>query len=578
MDAVVPTMETLRGRQIAALRAMINLNQPAVNTLVAEPVWKVLVMDKYGQEIISPLLPVKQLRELGVTLHLLLQRKREALPDVPAVYFVSPTDENVAVIEEDLKSALYGSFFINTISPLNRVRLEKLAAAAYQGSTIQRVEKVVDQFLNFISLEDDLFVLRPFNANTNTPYHIINDPSTSAEEMTSLIDSIADGLFSVCATLGVVPIIRCPTGNAAEGISMRVEAKIRDNLRDARNNLFVADSIRSGQLSSSRPLLLIADRSADLTTMLHHTWSYQALVHDVLELEQNRVRMNDGNGRMKEYDLSTGGRDELWSRHKGAAFPVVAEAIQLEVEEYKGKEEEIKRLKQNFGMGEGTEMDAAMGSFLTDATNKLGSTVTSLPMLLERKRLIDQHTTVATSLLEAIKERRLDLLFEIEQKMMQRGQLEKPLVDEIASLTNGDDVLRVAVIYLLCHPSLGRMEKEEVMNVVREKELDESALHFIEKIKCVSDLTRSLENSSLCEAGGGSKSMFSKFISHGSNLFMEGVKQLIPKKRNTVITQMVDSIIAASTPSTIGVPMTTASSHSGEREREREREGREIMD
>lgn len=29
----------------------------------------------------------------------LLQRKREALPDVPAVYFVSPTDENVAVIE-----------------------------------------------------------------------------------------------------------------------------------------------------------------------------------------------------------------------------------------------------------------------------------------------------------------------------------------------------------------------------------------------------------------------------------------------------------------------------------------------
>ncbi|GMR42058.1 hypothetical protein PMAYCL1PPCAC_12254, partial [Pristionchus mayeri] len=555
----------------AALRAMINLNQPAVNTLVAEPVWKVLVMDKYGQEIISPLLPVKQLRELGVTLHLLLQRKREALPDVPAVYFVSPTDENIAVLEEDLKCALYGSFFINTISPLPRVRLERLATAAYQGSTIQRVEKVVDQYLNFISLEDDLFVLRPFNANTNTPYHVINDHTTSEEEIKSLLDSIADGLFSVCATLGVVPIIRCPTGNAAEQVAERVEAKIRDNLRDARNNLFVGDSMRSGQLSSSRPLLLIADRSADLTTMLHHTWSYQALVHDVLELEQNRVRMKDANGRMKEYDLSTGGRDELWSKHKGAAFPVVAEAIQLEVEEYKGKEEEIKRLKQNFAMGEGSEMDTVMGSLLTDATSKLGSTVTSLPQLLERKKFIDQHTTVATSLLEAIKERRLDTLFETEQKMMQRAQLDKPLVDEISLLTNGDDVLRVVVIYLLCHPSLPRAEKEEVMRVVREKELDESALLFIERIKGVSDLTRALDNSAQAEAGG-TKSMFSKFISHGSNLFMEGVKQLIPKKRNTVITQMVESIIAASTPSAIGVPMTTASSHSGERERERERE------
>lgn len=46
---------------------------------------------------------------------------------------------------------------------------------------------------------------------------------------------------------------------------------------------------------SFRPLLLIADRSADLTTMLHHTWSYQALVHDVLvrEREGKREKMDD---------------------------------------------------------------------------------------------------------------------------------------------------------------------------------------------------------------------------------------------------------------------------------------------
>lgn len=56
----------------AALRNVINLNQPPVNTMVNEPEWKILVMDKAGQEIISPLLSVKQLRELGVTLHLLV--------------------------------------------------------------------------------------------------------------------------------------------------------------------------------------------------------------------------------------------------------------------------------------------------------------------------------------------------------------------------------------------------------------------------------------------------------------------------------------------------------------------------
>ena len=34
-------------------------------------------------------------------------------------------------------------------------------------------------------------------------------------------------------------------------------------------------------ISFSRPLLVIFDRSVDLATLLHHTWTYQALCHDV---------------------------------------------------------------------------------------------------------------------------------------------------------------------------------------------------------------------------------------------------------------------------------------------------------
>ena len=33
--------------------------------------------------------------------------------------------------------------------------------------------------------------------------------------------------------------------------------------------------------SFTRPLLVIFDRNMDLATPLHHTWTYQALVHDV---------------------------------------------------------------------------------------------------------------------------------------------------------------------------------------------------------------------------------------------------------------------------------------------------------
>lgn len=53
---------------------------------------------------------------------------------------------------------------------------------------------------------------------------------------------------------------------------------------------------------------------------------------------------------------------------------------------------------------EGVESDETV-SLLSDTTAKLSSTVVSLPELLERKRLIDMHTNVATAVLDHIKQR-----------------------------------------------------------------------------------------------------------------------------------------------------------------------------
>ncbi|EPB73114.1 Sec1 family protein [Ancylostoma ceylanicum] len=512
-----PQLETVRTRQIAALRNVINLNQPITNSMVSEPVWKILVMDKLGQDVISPLLPVKVLRDLGVTLHLLVGSKREALTDVPAVYFVSPTDENVDLLCEDLKRAMYDSFYINLISPLSRARLENLASAAVQGGTVGQVQKIVDQYLNFISLEDDLFVLRRYSENSPMSYFAINDPSTSDDQMAALIDSVADGLFSVCATMGIVPIIRCPKDNAAEHVAKRLDQKLRDNLRDARNNLFTVESVRAGQLNASRPLLLIADRSADLATMLHHTWTYQALIHDVL----------------------------------GSAFPLVAEAIQEDLEAYRTSEDEIKRLKHAMGM-EGNEADAAISSLLSDTTAKLGSTVTSLPQLLEAKRLIDLHTNVATTLLDHIKQRKLDVLFELEQKLLQHSPLEMPLLQLLADLANPEDVLRVILINYLCQENMSKAELEEQINFLRERNVDESAIRFVQKMRSVSQLGKTAPEE---HHGAGTKTinMFNKLLSHSSRFVMEGVKNLVPKKHNLPLTMMVDSLVTPPSSSTVGI-------------------------
>lgn len=97
--------------------------------------------------------------------------------------------------------------------------------------------------------------------------------------------------------------------------------------------------------------------------------------------------------RAKSRSCELDSKDKFWSGHKGSPFPTVAEAIQEELEQYKSSEEEVKKLKSSMGID--GESDIAL-SLVSDNTAKITSAVQSLPQLLEKKRLIDMHTSVAT--------------------------------------------------------------------------------------------------------------------------------------------------------------------------------------
>ncbi len=80
--------------------------------------FKLLILDSKGQ-IISPLLKLGQLRESGVTLHLMLHSNRERIPGVAAVYFVENSVENLKRIAADCNGKLYYAvlgYFIDSAS------------------------------------------------------------------------------------------------------------------------------------------------------------------------------------------------------------------------------------------------------------------------------------------------------------------------------------------------------------------------------------------------------------------------------------------------------------------------------
>jgi hypothetical protein len=455
----------LRDKQIAALKRMLNLNQPTPRGSVAasEPVWKVLIYDKFGSDIISPLLSVRELRDLGVTLHLQVDAGREQISDAVAVYFVMPTTANVARICQDCRAQLYDKYYLNFVTAIPRPLLEEVAKASLEADCVSQIGRVYDQYLNFISLEDDFFVLRNQMLG-EVSYYALNRPDASDEDIQRTCDSIVDCLFSVFVTSGTVPIVQCPRGNAAEMVARALDKKLRDNVRDPRNSMFTGDSTAIAQLSFSRPLLVILDRNVDLATPLHHTWTYQALVHDLLNLDLNRVTLSTADDepppsptsspQQRTYDLLHS--DRFWEQHRGSPFPAMADAVQAEVDGYKTSEEEMKSLKSAMGVDDESEDS----DLLTDKTSKLGSAIKSLPELMEKKKSIDMHTNIATALLEQIKERKLDVFFEMEDRMISKSSLDKTVLDMISDTTAGtpEDKMRLFIIYYILSPDIAEAD------------------------------------------------------------------------------------------------------------------------
>jgi len=132
------------------------------------------------------------------------------------------------------------------------------------SGTAEHLAQVYDQYLNFVVSEPDLFHL-----NMKGAYHTLNSGQTPDQELDDVMNRIVSGLFSVVVTMGVVPIIRCPKGGAAEAISAQLDRKLRDHILNSKTNLF---SDNKSSAVSSRPVLVIVDRNLDLVPMLSHSW------------------------------------------------------------------------------------------------------------------------------------------------------------------------------------------------------------------------------------------------------------------------------------------------------------------
>ncbi|XP_047073142.1 SEC1 family transport protein SLY1 [Lolium rigidum] len=460
---------SLRKKQLDLITRMLHLNQqqssPDGGGEGEEEAYKILVMDGPCISLLSPVLRVGDLRKHGVTLHLNIDKARQQVPDAPAVYLVRPTPANADRIAADAAAGLYASFHINFSTSVPRPVLERLASATAASRSAHRVARVADQYLDFICLEDGLFSLAQPRA-----YVSLNDPAAADADITAVVDAIALGLFCVASTLGTVPIIRCARGGPAEMVAAALDARLRDHLL-AKPNLFT-EAASSAASSFQRPVLCLFDRNFELSVGIQHDWSYRPLVHDVLSLKLNKLKLPT-----EKYDLDDS--DPFWVANSWLEFPEVAKEIEAQLAKYK---QDVDEVNQRTGGGrDGVEFD---GTDLIGNTKHLMNAVNSLPELTDRKKMIDKHTNIATALLARIKERSLDGYYRCENDMLENGTVDRTM---LLSLLSGkgtkEDKLRLAVTYLLSFEAPPSSELEQVEAALRESDVDMSAFLYVKRIK-----------------------------------------------------------------------------------------------
>lgn len=465
---------SLRDRQIASIQKMLLFNSDNESAGLTsslddqEIVWKVLIMDSRSTSIVSSVMRVNDLLKSSVTVHTLITQQRSPLPDVPAIYFVEPTDANIELIVQDLKEDKYSEFYVNFTTTLKRDLLETFASKVSETGKADRIKQVYDQYLDFVVTEPELFSLE-----LPGTYSIINNPQSSEDTINDICDTIAVGIFNTVITVGTIPIIRAQRGGAAELVAQKLEGKLRDYVNSTRQ-------FSNSSNSFERFVLVLVDRNVDIASMFSHSWIYQCLVFDVFKLARNTITIPTVNEQkeevLKKMDIDP--NDYFWLANSHLPFPDAVENVENELTKYKKEAEEITR---KTGVHNLTDLDPSG----QNDTLQIQEAVNKLPMLTARKATIDTHMTVLAGLLKQLESKGLDSFFELEQTP-DSAKSRQAFLDALndGKTNNIDDKLRTFIImYLTSQEVLPSDFVNEVEKYFKNVDCKIGALKYIYELR-----------------------------------------------------------------------------------------------
>nr|XP_045220470.1 vacuolar protein sorting-associated protein 45 isoform X4 [Macaca fascicularis] len=310
------------------------------------PGMKVLLMDKETTSIVSMVYTQSEILQKEVYLFERIDsQNREIMKHLKAICFLRPTKENVDYMIQELRRPKYTIYFIYFSNVISKSDVKSLAEADEQ----EVVAEVQEFYGDYIAVNPHLFSLNILGCCQGRNW----DPAQ--------LSRTTQGLTALLLSLKKCPMIRYQ-------LSSEAAKRLAECVKQVITKEYELFEFRRTEVP---PLLLILDRCDDAITPLLNQWTYQAMVHELLGINNNRIDLSRVPGISKDLRevVLSAENDEFYANNMYLNFAEIGSNIKNLMEDFqkkKPKEQQklesiadmknVKRLLQNPKV---TEFDAA---------------------------------------------------------------------------------------------------------------------------------------------------------------------------------------------------------------------------
>ena len=446
----------------------------------------VLVVDPESLRVISSSIGMYNLMEHHVSIVENLTKKRAPFRDQCVIYLIEPKEESVSQLIQDWtpakgrKGPLYG----NTVFLYFLGRLEDELFGMIKGckELVKRIKVLKEVNLDFLTKDAQAF------------HFDMKDPSMYSQLYLTKVESVQETMMSklvtVCATLNEYPHVRYPANNKlCKQLAFLFQQKMNEFVGSNREWWYNGDGLHP---NSERATLLLFDRRDDCLSPLVHEFTYEAMVNDLLPIDDDRITyesVNAGTAREGSNEATTkmdallNDNDEVWVELRGKHIADVIQTLSNKIRDI---------------------VDSSSGSALSKSSkangkalslNQMAKALKALPEYREIMSKLSQHMQIAHQCMDAFGSQGLLELSELEQTLAtgktdegrspKLKQLLGQTVEEFRKQPNSLMRLRLLAIVIVSQRGLGSdSDLQKLLGEANLSSKELAALKNLEKLGC----------------------------------------------------------------------------------------------